>query len=825
MRTLFSVIASIAIAYISATVPAATAANVEFCVSTPSELVQAIDSFDSAASGSDIVVRVQQGTYAIGNLLGQVEHTSGARAVGIQILGGYGAGCSTRQLDPANTVLDGNLLADGGLHLRMQGNANALFEGLSFTRLAAGTQSDPEGAVLELSMSPGSSETARYEVRHCRFVGNPGHRIIEMSGPQMHLVNNLVASNMLTDATDVAIALTYADHADSAAIVTNNTIASNGSGSGLSIASGVQSGSRTSEIANNIFALHPASELLLDAFDAVHNRLRVHGNILRGSVVGYQPDASNLNLDPGFVDPLANDFSLLAGSPAINSGSQLQQFGLPMQALAGPRVIAARIDRGAFESAQGTFPDLVVTTTNDNGDNLNPLAGSLRAAIKAANAAGAPARIRFNLAGACPRVIVLGTSMIDVTGEVLIDATSQPGWQPNTRFDAFDATLCIGLDGNDTPATPWGLHVPMNATNASLEVRGIHFAGFRDAAIKIEGGRNHRIAGNRFGASDEHGASLQGVRIAGNSGPTFIGTYTDPSAVNLISGSASSAGIFLGNGAGGSIVAGNLIGFAPDGVGPAGNNSGIVVADSADNTIQYNSIGHHVGHGVFINGAAATGNVLQYNLIGTVQGNGSGVTIGSGAANNVIGAPLTADFGANAIVNNTFVGVQVTFAAGTGNRVLAGFFANNGGIDIDLNGQGASANQAVNPAVGPNNLQNYPVLTEAIRFAGPDPINVLSGTLHSTPNENFRIDVYAANSCDSAPGDRGRAHFFLGHRMIATDAIGNATFQLTLPAFRFTVGTGMVSATATDTAGNTSEIGNCIAETTPPELLFADGFE
>jgi hypothetical protein len=103
-----------------------------------------------------------------------------------------------------------------------------------------------------------------------------------------------------------------------------------------------------------------------------------------------------------------------------------------------------------------------------------------------------------------------------------------------------------------------------------------------------------------------------------------------------------------------------------------------------------------------------------------------------------------------------------------------------------------------NGNVGPNNYQNYPVLTSATVAGGT---TVVQGTLQSTPNTAFRVEFFA----NATPGEdwHGQGQTFLGFATVTTGADGTATISATLPVAA-PLGWA-VSATATDPGGNTSE--------------------
>jgi hypothetical protein len=141
-------------------------------------------------------------------------------------------------------------------------------------------------------------------------------------------------------------------------------------------------------------------------------------------------------------------------------------------------------------------------------------------------------------------------------------------------------------------------------------------------------------------------------------------------------------------------------------------------------------------NGVQIDGSGATGNKIEGNFIGTnasgtqdLGNTGDGVLISAGASNNTIGR--TASGAGNAISGNGDEGVSIV--EGTGNRVLSNFIFSNTGLGIDLFPDGITANDTDDPDTGANNLQNFPVITSAIR-SNTTGFTTISGTLNSNPN-------------------------------------------------------------------------------------------
>lgn len=105
-----------------------------FNVSSAAQLTQALT--DAAKNGEDDVVKIQQGTY-VGNFV-----YASAEANGVIIEGGYTSGFTSRVVDPANTVLDGDELLNVLVLSAPNQQAAFLVEGVT---LQNGSASDGGG--------------------------------------------------------------------------------------------------------------------------------------------------------------------------------------------------------------------------------------------------------------------------------------------------------------------------------------------------------------------------------------------------------------------------------------------------------------------------------------------------------------------------------------------------------------------------------------------------------------------------------------------------------------------------------------------------------
>ena len=370
----------------------------------------------------------------------------------------------------------------------------------------------------------------------------------------------------------------------------------------------------------------------------------------------------------------------------------------------------------------------------------------------------------------------------------------------------------IELDG--TNAGPGAIGLELQATLSS--VRGLVINRFGLDGIRLTLNTNNVVAGNFIGTdvtgTSAAGNGAHGIHLSGASTSTIGGmTAADR---NVISGGTTSGsqGIQIAGTGTGNVVKGNYIGTSAAGTATLPNAGDGVKIISSSNTIiggatalEANVIAGNGLDGIRVNGdgTIVKGNFIGTNSAGAVLGNGdAGIQIVS-ANNNVIGGTAAGE--ANTIANNGIKGVFVQ--SGTGNAIRNNSIHSNTGLGIDLGTDGVTANDdgaADDIDTGANNLQNFPVIA-AVVVGTP---NTISGTLDSTPSQTFTIDFYSnpAGSCDPLGNGEGRT--YLGSKSTTTDANG-------LGGFRFNPATlnanDVVTATATDSAGNTSEFSACKA--------------
>jgi hypothetical protein len=165
-------------------------------------------------------------------------------------------------------------------------------------------------------------------------------------------------------------------------------------------------------------------------------------------------------------------------------------------------------------------------------------------------------------------------------------------------------------------------------------------------------------------------------------------------------------------------------------------------------------------------------------------------------------------------------GIAVASVAGTGNQVWGNEFIGNVGLGIELGNFGVTANDADDADAGGNAGQNFPVLG-AIELA-PDGFQV-DGTLDvpaASSNASYLVALYESASCDGSGNGEGSTLLFAAG---ATLSGNDEEFSILAKSAPPTVGS-VVTATATDAAGNTSEFSNCLI-VVPANALFSDGYE
>lgn len=373
--------------------------------------------------------------------------------------------------------------------------------------------------------------------------------------------------------------------------------------------------------------------------------------------------------------------------------------------------------------------------------------------------------------------------------QAILDANALPGRDTiNVLVDVFvsSSSLPAITDPVDIDGTTTGVNrAKVEADPVSFVFVLLHFA----AGSSTSTARDLRLSFGRLVIIDP---GVTGVTVAN----TFFlnGSVTVNGDGNTLGGSfAADANTAIGvqlnlNGNSNQILRntfGNVFIFGDDnqvGTIGAGNDLGPVqIIDAEGNTLEGNTISTGAFAAVLLRQASGTPTTIRGN---TIEGATIGVdlrALGTIVADNVIRNNGTGV----RVLDDPLIAPVIPF---TGVAITGNSFSGNG-IPIDLNGDGPTPNDPAPDAdTGPNNFQNFPVLTSATLTPGS---LVVNGTLTSAPLTQYQIELFSNDAADP------EAHTFLESFLVTTDAAGNAAFTRTITT-NVPAGDKLITATATN---------------------------
>jgi hypothetical protein len=371
---------------------------------------------------------------------------------------------------------------------------------------------------------------------------------------------------------------------------------------------------------------------------------------------------------------------------------------------------------------------------------------------------------------------------------------------------AFPNNGGVGIFGGATSNTIGG-----STASTGNVISGNNFQG---VTISGTGTKSNTVAGNFIGTNNAGTAALPntgaGISIFGGAQSNIIGGATAASR-NVISGNMFQGVTISDSGTKSNQVLSNYIGLNAAGTAAIPNqSSGIDVFNAAASNIigdvgKGNVISGNLAYGMSLSVTGTSTNTVKANLIGlnatATAGIGnafSGVALFNGAKSNTIGGPGAGNTIAFNGTGGFFAGIDVYDNTTFGNDFNANSIYSNVNLGINLNRNdgafGVTANDAGDADSGPNQLQNYPVLTAAHSSA------VIQGSLNSVANKPYRIDFFSSPAAD--PSGFGEGQTWIGAVNVTTDGSGNAAFNQDFPG-SLTVGS-VVTATATGTGSGGS---------------------
>lgn len=501
------------------------------------------------------------------------------------------------------------------------------------------------------------------------------------------------------------------------------------------------------------------------------------------------------------------------------------------------RILPLLLFAASVTHAQSRF---VVTSPADSG------AGTLRDAITQANANGDRTTIDFaidsNAFGPGPWQIALQSSLPEFNAPVIVRGFSQAGTTAPTSTGNGRLMIELSTDGRSDYA------LMFSRGSEGSSVTGLAFVGGAagSPALLIMAG-NVRASANHIGiradgTPDRYGGvgigavCADGITIGGampSDGNVIFGTT---SALMMdganhvvrhnwfgldLQGASPLSGIVADEG----LLAGTIaVGVAPhlqSTYSPAVQQTFFGLRDSliADN--RFAQVG---GNAIRLLGAGnpTRGNRVVRNVFGRDIWGGTGayvdvaVRLSNGAFDNLVGDNTIARANAGILLGDGIAGTM----AGNGNRLSRNLIHEVAhtmtGLDA-VNGFSPLANDALDADTGANAFQNKPELSAA-STAG-----AVEGVLEASPNETYTLELSLATDCHAS--GYGAADFLLGAIDVRTDTAGKAVFAgrfLHQPLTGLRAG-DMVSATATDSRGNTSEFSRCLplSAAIPTQVVIA----
>jgi len=488
------------------------------------------------------------------------------------------------------------------------------------------------------------------------------------------------------------------------------------------------------------------------------------------------PTTINFNLAGTGPFTIASSTSTRGGMPTLSSGdTTINGYSQPGSAPNTDPLVSNAVIKIQLQGADGGPAALLITSTNNAvrglaiyGSNQDVRFAGGTDSVLAGNFLGTNAAGTF---GATTRdnghdfgiVVRSGAQRNVIGGPNAVDRNVISGHQgravligvPGT--DVVDTAVqdnvvqnnIIGLTPNGLAARPnYGHGVDINNGASGNRVVGNVISGQVDPAEGIE------VSHSVFTAGNEILDNKIGTNAAGTASPTYAHNGGN--------------GIQIEDGADQTLVRGNIVG------------------GSGDGGIQLDSLTH-----------TATSTTVQDNFVGVTPGGTPipntvfGIRLGPGEGNPNPAASTDAVITGNEVAHNPR-GIQLEGSGTLRNRISRNSIHDNGGLGIDIDPLDiVNQNDVGDGDTGPNTKLNWPVITSTTALSA-------SGTACA----DCTVEVFQADSTATLNGASATS-YGEGKTFLATTTAGsNGSWVATLPPSSTS---RIVTSTATDAAGNTSE--------------------
>lgn len=318
----------------------------------------------------------------------------------------------------------------------------------------------------------------------------------------------------------------------------------------------------------------------------------------------------------------------------------------------------------------GDEPDILLDGVCDANASQAGRQCTLRAAIMEANSLSGRDSVSFGITNSGPHTITLSSALPEITGPLVVDATTQSGYSGKPVVSIVGSGVGTGLSfsgGNST-------------------VRGVSIGGFTETAVvfKTEGG--NRIESSHLGLNAAGTAAVaNGVGLAILNSPNNVVGGTTAARKNLIGGNTQNGIVVGGTGSSGNRIIGNWIGLDATGEVLMSNGaSAIGVTGDAENIVigelgSGNSIASDGHEGIAIKqdsgvptAAKVVANTIGYNASGSKALGSATFGVSVAGANLAGGVPDVQVGGESSaegnLIDATF-GVSIAGEGSTGAKV------------------------------------------------------------------------------------------------------------------------------------------------------------